>query len=515
MKSQVIIVISLILTLCCMDAVQGLCPIRCQCNEERLVVVCDEAGLDVVPITLNPDLQEFHLSKNSIKGIMAAFSVYHNLEYLDMTNNQLVALGRNNFKLQRKLRILLLGHNMISSLYHSTFNGLNGLQILKLTKNFIRDLPGGVFTDLVSLEVLDLSGNNIATISKDAFMGLESLKILLLKDNKLGHVPTSSFRTISHLLSIDLGLNNFPSLPDDSFVYLVNLEKLKLDSCRIHEIHENTFRGLTKLIYLFLQDNILNSVPTESFLHLKHLLELNIGQNNMKTIKPKSFCGLNNVQTITINSAPYLERIEHEAFSSTTRLQHIVLNHNKRLKHIEKNAFSSLTMLRSISLRGNDFQTFREDVLPWSDLQRFDLRDNPLVCNCSLSWLLRQFETRNFSDSFDLAFTQVRCEHPLVFRDFMLKSLTMNDLGCDKHQTQKILTWTFAAIGVVFVVTLLAVLWYRQKIVNDCKIKCSSTIPDSQYENRYRLDNRIREGVSSEREWVVKIGRHSFPGRLV
>ncbi|XP_076370223.1 uncharacterized protein LOC143256636 [Tachypleus tridentatus] len=511
MKTWFAVLTCLILAIGWPAITQGLCPIRCQCNEERLVVLCDEAGLDVVPITLNPDLREFHLRKNNIKGIMAAFGVYHNLEYLDMTSNQLVDLGRNNFKLQNKMRILILENNMISFLHHSTFEGLRGLQILKLTRNFLRELPDNIFTDLMNLEILDLSENNIDTIYKNAFVGLTNLKILLLKDNKLGHVPTSSFITISHVLSIDLGLNNFPILLDDSFVNLVNLEKLKLNSCGIRQIHKRAFERLNKLMYLFLQDNLLDSIPTEAFFYLKTLLELNIGRNNIKVIEPNSFSGLTNVQAICINSAPYLEKIEHEAFSANKRLQHVVLNHNKNLKHIDSKAFSALTMLRSVSLRDNDLQTFHENLLPWNDLQQFDLRDNPLICNCRLSWLLNHYKTRNFSENFNLEMTHVRCAHPLVLRDLTLKSLTVNDLGCYQIQTQRIITGTFVAIGVILVLTLISVLWYRQRVANDLKIKCTVT----QYDNCYQHDTYFREEISPEREWVVKIGKDSFPGRFV
>ncbi|XP_022241880.1 insulin-like growth factor-binding protein complex acid labile subunit [Limulus polyphemus] len=515
MKNQGIIGICLILTISLKNVVFCLCPIRCQCNEEKLVVMCDGAGLDVVPITLNPDLRELHLARNSIKGIMTAFSVYHSLEYLDMTSNQLVALGRNNFRLQEKLHILLLGHNMISTLYCSTFDGLKGLRILKLTGNFIRELPDGIFVELVSLEVLDLSENSIDTISKDAFVGLGNLKILLLKDNKLGHVPSSSFGTLSHVLSIDLDLNNFPILPEDSFVNLANLEKLSLGSCGIRKIHKSAFKGLKNLLYLILQDNLLDSIPTEAFLYLRKLLELNLGQNYMKAIVSKSFNSLSNIQTITINSAPFLERIESEAFLPNIRLQNIIFNHNKKLSYIDRNAFSSFTLLRAVSLRGNNFQTFSEDVLPWSDLERFDLRDNPLICNCSLSWLLHHLQTRNYSESFDFDLTHIRCENPPVLRDLMLKGLSIDDLRCHEYQTQKILTWSFAAIGILLVALLVAVLWFRQRTVNDLKIKCSTVIPDSRHENRYRMDNQLRGGTSQEREWVVKIGRDPYAGRLV
>ncbi|XP_076311677.1 uncharacterized protein LOC143225695 [Tachypleus tridentatus] len=515
MKNQDVIGICLVLTISLKNVVFCLCPIRCHCNEEKLVVTCNGASLDVVPITLNPDLRELHLARNNIKGIMSAFGVYHGLEYLDMTGNQLVALGCNNFRLQEKLHVLLLGHNMISSLYNSTFNGLRELQILKLTGNFIRELPDSIFTELMSLEALDLSENSIDTISKNAFVGLWNLKTLLLKDNKLGHVPSSSFGTISHVLSIDLDLNNFPILPNESFVNLVNLEKLSLGSCGIRKIHKSAFKGLKNLLYLILQDNLLDSIPTEAFPYLRKLLELNLGQNYMKAIVSKSFNNLSNIQTIIINSAPFLERIEKEAFLPNIRLQNVIFNHNKKLSYIDRNAFSSLTFLRAVSLRGNNFQTLNEDILPWSDLDHFDLRDNPLICNCSLSWLLHHLQTRNYSESFDFDFTRIRCKNPPILRDLMLKGLSTDDLRCHEYQTQKILIWTFGAVGVLLVALLLTVLWFRHRIINDLKIKCSTVIPDSRHESRYRIDNQLRGGILQEREWVVKIGRDPYAGRLV
>ncbi|XP_022235448.1 TLR4 interactor with leucine rich repeats-like [Limulus polyphemus] len=492
----------------------GLCPYRCQCNEESLVAVCNEAKLDVVPITLNPDLRELHLGKNNIKSIMSAFSVYHNLQYLDMTGNNLVTLGKSNFERQHRLQILLLGDNTISSLKHMTFFGLYSLQILKLPGNLIHELPDGLFKDLPNLEVLDLSKNDIVTISRDAFVGLERIKILLLRDNKLVQIPKATFKPIPHLISLDLGLNTFVSVKDYEFSDLIRLQTLKLDSCKIREVYKYTFNGLKHLSNILLQDNMLNSIPTEALSNLKALRELQIGQNNFSKIQPNAFYGLKNLRSVIINSAPLLERIENYAFLHNTQLQNLVINYNKQLRYVGGNTFSSLTSLRSISLRGNAFYTLPADLLPWQNLESFNLLDNPFVCNCSLLWLLRLLQNFNYSTHVDSEVTHITCDTPTFLRELLLKDLTPEELGCYTSETQKILTCTFVVVGLAVIVIIVIILWYRQKVVNDLKIKCSTSLSDSQFDARYGQDN-LRCGRTPEREWMVKIGRDSHLGRLV
>lgn len=36
---------------------QAFCPVGCICDDETLQVTCDEANLEVIPITLNPSVQ--------------------------------------------------------------------------------------------------------------------------------------------------------------------------------------------------------------------------------------------------------------------------------------------------------------------------------------------------------------------------------------------------------------------------------------------------------------------------
>lgn len=84
---------------------------------------CNDAALDVIPITLNPGLRELHLARNTIKNIMSAFSVYPTLEKLDVSHNQLHNLNKNNFHL-RHLMQLDISNNYVEEVNAETFRGL-------------------------------------------------------------------------------------------------------------------------------------------------------------------------------------------------------------------------------------------------------------------------------------------------------------------------------------------------------------------------------------------------------
>lgn len=105
------------------EAWRGFCPLRCHCNDDELAVRCDDASLDVIPITLNPGLRELHLSRNNIKNILGSFSVYAQLENLNVSYNQLANLNKNNFHL-RHLKRLDLGNNYVEQVNAETFKGL-------------------------------------------------------------------------------------------------------------------------------------------------------------------------------------------------------------------------------------------------------------------------------------------------------------------------------------------------------------------------------------------------------
>lgn len=86
--------------------VTAICPAKCHCGQD-LKVLCSAAGLNVVPITLNPRIEELDLSNNEINkfGTSDAFAVYPNLKRLDVSQNAIRALPDNGFQKQQRLEV--------------------------------------------------------------------------------------------------------------------------------------------------------------------------------------------------------------------------------------------------------------------------------------------------------------------------------------------------------------------------------------------------------------------------
>ncbi|XP_023223476.1 insulin-like growth factor-binding protein complex acid labile subunit [Centruroides sculpturatus] len=463
--------------------VTALCPLRCKCDDDNLRVICDSSSLDVVPITLNPELRELHLSNNHIKGIMASFAVYRKLDYLDMSHNQLVTLGRNNFELQRHLKVLLLHRNMISSLQNETFRGLLSLEVLHLNENFLEEIPSGVFAPLSRLEKLDLSQNRISRITDHAFHGLKNLKTLLLRDNKLGVVPTQSFYKLESLLKLDLGLNSFRTLPETSFISLNNLEELILDGCGIRALDKGALKWLNSLLVLRLHDNELSDIPTDCLSEAVRLEELHFGQNPFKILKPFSFRGLRYLRKIEANGAQLFERIETQAFADNVNLERAIFNHNKNLKIIDHGAFDGLPNLRHLSFRGNAFRTFDSRLLAWDELEYFDVRDNPLTCNCSLLWLWNLLHTKNFTDRFKADSSRILCLAPEEVRGKILTEVTVDGLGCyDVEARRRLLIGIVAAAAVAGACLVMLAIRCRDRVAGLLKNKWNGGRKEPQYQ---------------------------------
>lgn len=417
----------------------ALCPMRCNCNDERLVAFCNNSFLDVVPITLNPELKELYLSNNQIKSIFSSFTVYRDLEFLDMSQNSMTTLGKKNFAAQRHLRVMLIGRNLISEINNLTFYGLSSLQLLHLNDNMLEELPHRVFAGLNKLEKLDLSRNGISSIYEEAFSGLINLKSLLLRDNKLKRIPTQSFSHLPNLVKLDLGINSFAEIPEFAFSSLTSLQDLSLDSCSVASIPETAFEHLDHLRLLQIQDNHLRRIPTEAMENLKNLEELIISKNKMKIIEAFAFRGMTNLKILVISSVSQLEFIDRDALLENPYLKKIILEFNEKLRHLSLGTFDVHSgNLKYLSLRGNQIETLHPRLFQWEQLEYFDIRENPLNCNCSLVWLWKYLKKSNFTTKDYL--DHVQCAEPSNLIGHSLLSIPSSELGCYESRSPQLIT---------------------------------------------------------------------------
>lgn len=478
------IIVFLFYFLCLWSQATGMCPPQCKCNDTLLRVVCNSGGLDVVPITLNPGLKELFLNNNIIAAFRTSLNVYHNLEYLDVSSNVLDTLNEGNFKGLEHLKVLRLNRNKITLLPAETFQGLSSLKELYLDENFLEGLSSENFMHLQNLELLNLSQNKISYVDEKAFMGLKNLTTLLMRGNKLSVIPTASFQHISKIYKLDLGLNSFQNIPDDSFTSLKDLQELSLDGCEIQVIERDAFKWLISLLTLDIHDNKLSEIPTKALLNVIHLEKIRIGQNNFRDIKTKSFQRLASLHTIDISNCPSLELIGENAFSDNPSLKTIIINHNRVLRHFEEGAFDNLLNIKHVSLRANAFETFQFSLLPWNELNLLDVRDNPLVCNCSILWLWKLLVTKNYSSADGLSdTTQVVCINPPELKDSILPNLLEVDLDCYTLDTRRQIIIGIVLAGAVASAAIIMIGFrYRDKVAGVLKTKWGHGRKEPQYQ---------------------------------
>ncbi|KAL3176213.1 hypothetical protein MRX96_010533 [Rhipicephalus microplus] len=382
-----------LLLLSLVSCANAFCPMRCVCNDDKLTVQCAGAALDVIPITLNPEIPR-------------------------------AAPDAQQYP-QHHVRL----HNLVAELEANTFRGLRTLLELQLRRNALTYVPSRAFHDMRSLERLDISHNQIAKIDSDAFVGLHRLKSLILRDNKLSHVPTPAFHHIPHLLALDLGLNSIPTVVDNAFSHLVRLRELNMDRCSTAILEPDS-------------KNCTLAVTASGIL----------AEDN--------FRALENLRRLYIVRSEHLDSIDERTFRQCLQLEQVVLEENRRLRYLSPATFTNLRQLTRVSLRANGFESFHPDLLPWNQLSTFDLRDNPIVCNCSVIWLWDLLRSLDHTGNW----TNVRCHSPTHLSGELLRTLSHYDLDCDGRTRRNILIVGLSTTAIFAIIVLALVLWYRRKV---------------------------------------------------
>jgi Leucine-rich repeat (LRR) protein len=362
------------------------CPNGCDCDDDTLIVTCQETNLDVFPIALNPSLRKLIMKKNKIKLIESSIQFYPELEFIDFSENHLLKLIPKTFQYQKIVTELNLSQNKISKIETETFFGLVNLQILNLRGNLIDELNNNVFSSLIKLEELNLGENRITQIDADAFYHLYNLKILYLDDNSLNHVPSTSFPPLTNLAELYIGVNSFSLLDRGAFEKLKKLTTLSLYGAQLSNITLGAFTGLEGLRILDLGSNRLTRIPTKELNILNRLEELNIGMNDFEIIGEKAFDGLSNLHKLEIVGAKRLIRVQNNAFIQNGNLRIIRLTNNEELSQFESAAFHGLPYLKELILKNNAIESIMESLYEWNNLEQLDLSDNPLRCDCYLLW---------------------------------------------------------------------------------------------------------------------------------
>lgn len=476
------------------------CPSSCQCDDYKLVVNCGEGHLDVLPIALNPSIQRLVIRNNKIKTIDSSMQFYGELNYLDLSNNHLFNIPPRTFQFQTKLQELHLNHNKISTVTNLTFIGLQSLTILNLRGNLLDELGSHVFLTLPKLEELNLGQNRIARIDPEAFAGLQGLRILHLDDNEIISVPSDTFLPLIVLAELYLGINAITTIPSGAFKDLSNLNKLDLKGAGFSNMSVDAFAGLETVIrVLDLSDNQLQRIPTEELGSLVRLEELSLGQNLFEIVPGAAFTGLVNLRRLDITGSLKLHQVQSGAFSTNTNLESLSLAANKELDDIQDGALSGLPHLKHVIFRDNALGSIAESLVPWAKLESFDVSDNPIRCDCRISWLRDLIVLKNTSQTNQ---NNVICATPSILADEPLKSISPEQLGCSNSDPRQQAMFGILLVGAAAMITAIALFLCR------CRRQIRDMLGGSWRTTNIGHKEREYQKTFSDEDYMHAVARH-------
>ncbi|XP_051560541.1 SLIT and NTRK-like protein 1 [Myxocyprinus asiaticus] len=140
---------------------------------------------------------------------------------LNLRDNNIHAVKRNQLRGYHSLNLLDLGGNNIKVIENYTFHNLTELRWLYMDKNYLDTLLAEMFVGLQNLEYLSLEYNDIQLIMPGTFSPMPNLRILFLNNNLLKSLPMDAFLGVS-LSKISLHNNYFTYLPVTSVLDQLN-----------------------------------------------------------------------------------------------------------------------------------------------------------------------------------------------------------------------------------------------------------------------------------------------------
>jgi hypothetical protein len=215
---------------------------------------------------------------------------------LDLSNREIVNLTTNrmqtelqtigiNLNNKKKVSVLILNDNNLSSIGPRNFKNLENLKSLSIERNDIMEIEDGALAYLKNLNFLNFADNNITNISENLLSKLEKLEELNLSGNKNITIDESAFDSLKSLKVMQLNRNYFKMIQPAWFEKLNRLEELYLNKNGITEVSEKTFAGLVNLKWLEMEGNKIFYLDVVIFENNIHLEKLKFADNSLMIIK--------------------------------------------------------------------------------------------------------------------------------------------------------------------------------------------------------------------------------------
>lgn len=379
------------------------CPYTCTCTPTRLAcsgtaIPGDKLTRDAI-FNYGPELQEITWTSSNITAIeIDVFDGLQNIEYIDLSRNEIKRTEHGLFARLSRLKHLNLSRNQIDDIRRFTFVDLENLEVLDVSNNRLQAVPFQVFGPMIRLQYLDISYNKIATFLDYYFKPNRKLKTLFLNNNSLVKITSNALVNLKELETLDISSNKLDYIPKAIFDNLEQLRELNLSYNNFQNISQDAFKSLNKLKTLNIGGNRLKVLPAMLFKYNENLITLYLDHTEITVLQNTNFKGLHNLQYLYIRHNTVLREIEAFVLQDTPSLTHLDISAN------------ALTFL-PLSLKMLD------------KLQELRIGNNPWACDCRMAWFVNWVDKRKE----DIIKSDLSCR--LTYPNDML--MILNNTNCE------------------------------------------------------------------------------------
>lgn len=191
-----------------------------------------------VPITVinnntfvNGNLQSITWVASKIM-IIDALCYCNELQYLDLSQNNIQKLSDDTFKNCFKLEYVDLSYNQIGILSDNLFSHTKMLETVKLEHNTFNTITQNIFRENINIKKLSIGNSNFFILAENAMSNLNKLEYLNIENSGIEYLNKSSFgdhKNLHHVL-----LNNCTNLKSIDNVFIrsaPNIEIIELKNC--------------------------------------------------------------------------------------------------------------------------------------------------------------------------------------------------------------------------------------------------------------------------------------------
>lgn len=176
---------------------------------------------------------------------------YKDLEYLDLSRNNISKISDDTFNNCPNLKYIDLSENQLSILPDNLFLHTKMLETVKLENNIFFSISNNLFKETINLKNLSIGNPNLFIIAKDAMSKLEKLEYLNIENSGIENLNASSFGEHKYLTNILL--NNcikLKSIDNDVISSALNIEVIELNNCSTINLLPSSIVSLKNLKHL-------------------------------------------------------------------------------------------------------------------------------------------------------------------------------------------------------------------------------------------------------------------------